>query len=194
MVRGHRGLHGCGRGRSAEPARLPHQHQLTFAPTEGSGRREAVRTMHSQPPDLERHNRSARAVQPVWPPVRHPGHAHRGRGRHVPRPRPDPGRLPTLGRRRPVGAAPHSLLARPKDHRLLSAATRRGRLARQSRWRPRSSWVRVASTAAPMIPAAFSRLAGTMRVRRSSSGRNFCALREIPPPTTMRSGHSRSSR
>ena len=50
----------------------------------------------------------------------------------------------------------------------------------QSRCRPRSSWVWVASTAAPMMPAAFSSAAGTIGVRRSSRGRNCVRLAGHP--------------
>lgn len=50
-----------------------------------------------------------------------------------------------------------------------------------------------AARAAPTIPAVLRRVAGTMGVRMSSRGRNLSALRLTPPPTTIRSGQTRSS-
>jgi hypothetical protein len=51
-----------------------------------------------------------------------------------------------------------------------------------------------ASMAAPTIPASLRSAAGTMGVRRSSSGRNLSAFLLTPPPTTKRSGQNRFSR
>jgi hypothetical protein len=51
-----------------------------------------------------------------------------------------------------------------------------------------------ASMAAPTIPASLRSAAGTMGVRRSSSGRNLSAFVLTPPPTTKRSGQNRFSR
>ncbi len=50
-----------------------------------------------------------------------------------------------------------------------------------------------AARAAPTMPAVLRSCAGTIGVRMSSSGRNFSDLRLTPPPTTIRSGQSRSS-
>jgi hypothetical protein len=50
------------------------------------------------------------------------------------------------------------------------------------------------SNAAPMIPASLSRLAGTIGVCRSSSGRNLSAFLLTPPPTTNSSGERTNSR
>src|SRR5690606_22499303 len=52
---------------------------------------------------------------------------------------------------------------------------------------------RAASAAAPTIPAALRSRAGTIGARRSSRGKNWSACFETPPPTTNRSGESRSS-
>ena len=43
-----------------------------------------------------------------------------------------------------------------------------------------------------MIPPSFCRVAGTIGVRMSSSGRNFSAFLLTPPPTTMRSGQKQA--